>query len=146
VGPESLAASLVPDDRDRTENPALLAAMTAVASAPGDATRRHELYTELVNATYLVPLGEDGELFVFDRIEDRPVLGAFTDRTSLRCWNPRAGAHREIHGAVLFPAVEARGPALFEINREGPVGGRLYAHEVEALVRAIRHFRATRLH
>jgi hypothetical protein len=108
------------------------------------------MYTELLNATFLVPLdpaldddAEGSEAFVdFEaHSSGRPTLGAFTDWTSLRFWQPRGHAYWPIHGSALFEMALDRNPISMRINPDGDVGGELYAHEVEMLVRAVHSFR-----
>ena len=146
---DAISAELVEDDVEHPQNPDLLAAMRKVAKGWDEAVRR-AMYTELLNATFLVPidpeLGDDAEgsdAFVdFEtHASGRPTLGAFTDWTSLRLWQPRGCAYWPIHGSSLFEMAMDRNPVTMRINPDGDVGGELYAHEVEMLVRAVRSFR-----
>jgi hypothetical protein len=146
---EPITAELTEDDLEHPENPALIAAMRKVAKGFDEATRR-AMYTELLNATFLVPIdpaqGDDAEgadaFFDFEtHSSGRPTLGAFTDWASLRLWEPRGCAYWPIHGSSLFEMAMDRKPVTMRINPEGDIGGELYAHEVEMLVRAVRSFR-----
>jgi hypothetical protein len=149
---QSITAELTEDDLAHPENPALLAAMRKVAKDRDEPTRR-AMYTELLNATFLVPIddeqaeqadeAEGSEAFVdFEtHSSGRPTLGAFTDWASLRLWQPRGHRYWPIHGGSLFEQVIERNPISMRINPDGDVGGELYAHEVEMLVRAVRSFR-----
>jgi hypothetical protein len=146
---EPITTELVEDDIDHPENPTLIAAMRTVAKGFDEANRR-AMYTEMLNATFLVPLdptqGDEAEgakaFFDFETHESgRPTLGAFTDWTSLRLWEPRGFGYWPIHGSSLFEMAMDRNPVTMRINPDGDVGGELYAHEVEMLVRAVRSFR-----
>lgn len=146
-----LTAELIEDDTEHPENPSLIAAMRKVAKGFDEAIRR-AMYTELLNATFLVPIdpaqGEDAEgsdaFFDFEtHASGRPTLGAFTDWASLRLWEPRGSAYWPIHGSSLFEMAMERNPVTMRINPDGDIGGELYAHEVEMLVRAVHTFRKT---
>lgn len=143
-----ITTELVEDDTEHPENPALINAMRTVAKGFDERTRR-AMYTELLNATFLVPIDptrDDAEgsdaFFDFEtHASGRPTLGAFTDWASLRLWEPRGSAYWPIHGSSLFEMAMDRKPVTMRINPEGDVGGELYAHEVEMLVRAVQSFR-----
>jgi hypothetical protein len=143
---DPINAELTEDDLEHPENPALIAAMRRVAKDRDEAVRR-AMYTELLNATFLVPITEgdaEGSEAFFDfetHTSGRPTLGAFTDWTSLRLWEPRGFAYWPIHGSALFEMATEREPVTMRINPEGDIGGELYAHEVEMLVRAVQSFR-----
>jgi hypothetical protein len=146
---DPITTELTEDDVEHPENPALIAAMRKVAKGFDEANRR-AMYTELLNATFLVPIdpaqGEDAEgseaFFSFEtHASGRPTLGAFTDWASLRLWEPRGFAYWPIHGSSLFEMAMDRNPVTMHINPDGDIGGELYAHEVEMLVRAVRSFR-----
>jgi hypothetical protein len=138
------------DTQAHPENPSLIAAMRKVAKGFDEAIRR-AMYTELLNATLLVPISsnrdEHAEIestfvdFETHTPTGRPTLGAFTDWDSLRLWEPRGHAYRPIHGSVLFELAMERNPVSMRINPNGDIGGELYAHEVEMLVRAVQAFR-----
>lgn len=149
---QSIAVELVEDEVDHPENPALTAAMRQVAKGWNEAIRR-TMYTELLNATFLVPVdpnpSEDAEgseaFFDFETHESgRPTLGVFTDWASLRLWEPRGFGYWPIHGSDLFEMAMDRNPVTLRINPEGDIGGELYTHEVEMLVRAVQSFRRSR--
>ncbi|WP_146155824.1 SseB family protein [Enhygromyxa salina] len=137
---------------DRTEhplNPDLIAAMREVAKRRDDPSRR-AMYSEMLNATFLVPIDaeldddvEGSDAFhAFEKHESgRPTLGVFTDWASLRLWEPRGQEYWPIHGSQLFEMALEREPVTLRINPNGDVGGELYAHELEALVRAVASFR-----
>lgn len=146
---DSPELEITQDDNDHPENPDLMASMREVAKGWDEAKRR-AMYTELVNATFLVPLVPD----VADDVDDAealhtvdldprggPILGAFTDWHSLRLWEPRGWPYLALHGSDLFELVLSRKPTGFRVNPNGDVGGELYLHEVEMLVRAVRSFR-----
>jgi len=144
-----LTVELVEDDVEHPENPALTAAMREVAKGWNEAIRR-TMYTELLNATFLVPINPDPHddaegseaFFDFETHESgRPTLGAFTDWSSLRLWEPRGFGYWPIHGSDVFEMAMDRNPVSLRINPGGDVGGELYAHEVEMLVRAVKSFR-----
>jgi hypothetical protein len=146
---EPFTAELIEDDVEHPENPSLIAAMRKVAKGWDEAIRR-AMYTEMLNATFLVPIdpargdeAEGAEAFVdFETHESgRPTLGVFTDWASLRLWEPRGSAYWPIHGSSLFEMAMDRNPVTLRINPDGDVGGELYAHEVEMLVRAVRSVR-----
>lgn len=145
-----IVLSLHEDTQLHPQNPSLIAAMRQVAKGFDEAIRR-ALYTELLNATLLVPINpehdedaEGGEAFVDFETHagtGRPTLGVFTDWPSLRLWEPRGHEYWPIHGSELFEMALERNPVSLRINPEGDVGGELYAHEVEMLVRAVQSFR-----
>ena len=143
---------LTEDESQHPENPALMAAMREVAKGFDTGTRR-AMYSELLNATFLVPLdpelddgGDDGTgFFVFEESRNgRPALGAFTDWSALRLWRPRGWQYLPMHGSELFEIAQERNAWTMQINPDGDVGGELYAHEVEMLVNAVRSFRRRR--
>lgn len=144
-----LVLSLHEAEQPHPENPSLVAAMRQVAKGFDESVRR-SMYTELLNATLLVPIrsapGEDIESGSFVDFEThaatgRPTLGAFTDWVSLRLWEPRGHVYEPIHGSILFEMALERNPVGLRINPNGDIGGELYAHEVEMLVRAVQSFR-----
>lgn len=143
---DPITAELVEDDTEHPENPDLIAAMRKVAKDRDEAIRR-AMYTELLNATFLVPIqsgdaeGSDAFVDFETHASGRPTLGAFTDWASLRLWEPRGFAYWPIHGASLFEMAMDRNPVTLRINPDGDIGGELYAHEVEMLVRAVQSFR-----
>ncbi|MFO7563864.1 MAG: SseB family protein [Enhygromyxa sp.] len=143
---DPIRAELVEDDTEHPENPVLIAAMRKVAKDRDEAVRR-AMYTEMLNATFLVPITEgeaEGAEAFFDfetHASGRPTLGVFTDWASLRLWEPRGFAYWPVHGSSLFEMAMEREPVTMRINPEGDVGGELYAHEVEMLVRAVQSFR-----
>ena len=63
-------------------------------------------------------------------------------REVLRLWEPRGHEYWPIHGSELFEMALERNPVSLRINPDGDVGGELYAHEVEMLVRAVQTFRS----
>jgi hypothetical protein len=135
------------DDRDPPTNPDLLDAMRDVAKPPFDHGLRIALYNALVNATFLVPLAEDGdedEPLVLESLKDRPVWGVFSQLDELRAWRPRGWEWAALHGSELFPRAHEAGIASLRINPDGLVGGELYAHEVASLTEAVRRHRAGR--
>jgi hypothetical protein len=145
-----IVLSLHEDTHAHPQNPDLVTAMRQVAKGFDEAVRR-AMYTELLNATLLVPItGEhdddaEGSEAFFDfethAGTGRPTLGAFTDWASLRLWEPRGHEYWPIHGSELFEMALERNPVSLRINPEGDIGGELYAHEVEMLVRAVQTFR-----
>ncbi|HLT38691.1 MAG TPA: SseB family protein, partial [Enhygromyxa sp.] len=143
---EPIRAELIEDDTEHPENPALIAAMRRVAKGWDQAIRR-AMYTEMLNATFLVPItegdaeGSDAFVDLETHTSGRPTLGAFTDWASLRLWEPRGCAYWPIHGSSLFEMAMDRKPVTMRINPDGDIGGELYAHEVEMLVRAVQSFR-----
>lgn len=148
---EPITVELTEDDIEHPENPALTAAMRQVAKGWDEAIRR-AMYTELLNATFLVPVdpnpdtdaeGSEAFLDLETHESGRPTLGAFTDWASLRLWEPRGFGYWPIHGSMLFEMAMDRNPVTMRINPDGDVGGELYAHEVEMLVRAVHSFRRT---
>lgn len=144
--------ALTEDADIHPQNPDLIVAMRQVAKGWDEAVRR-AMYTELLNATFLVPIdpeldddAEGGEAFFdFETHESgRPTLGVFTDWASLRLWEPRGHEYWAIHGSEMFAMALEREPVTLRINPNGDVGGELYAHEIEMLVRAVAHFRQKR--
>ena len=143
--------SLVQDQREHPLNPELIAAIRVVSKGFDEETRR-AMYTAMLNSTFLVPIGEDedaegSEAFV--NVDDthpsgRPTLGVFTDWDALRLWEPRGHDYWPIHGSELFEMALERSPVSVRINPNGDIGGELYAHEVEMLVRAVHSFRRRR--
>ncbi len=137
---------LIEDELEHPDNPELIAAMRKVAKG-WDEQSRHAMYTAMLNATYLVPIDETeddtSEAFhVFETHESgRPTLGIFTDWPSLRLWQPKGWAYLPIHGSEVFELSMERDLASMRINPEGDVGGELFRHEVEMLVRAVETFR-----
>lgn len=146
---ETIVLALHEDEREHPQNPELVSAMRAVAKRREDEVRR-AMYTQLLNATFLVPIDPDDEdaegaeaFFAFETHQgDRPTLGVFSDWSSLRLWEPRGHDYWPIHGSVLFEMALERNPLTLRINPNGDVGGELYAHEVEMLVRAVESFRS----
>lgn len=146
---EPFDLTLREDEGEHPRNPELLAAMRAVSKGWDEELRR-AMYTAMLNATFLVPLAreldddaEGSEAFHdFETHESgRPTLGAFTDWDSLRMWEPRGHDYWSIHGGELFEMAHERQPISMRINPNGDVGGELYGHEVEMLVRAVAAFR-----
>ena len=145
---DPIAAEVVEDDNEHPENPDLIAAIRALAKARDDEARR-AMYTELLNATFLVPIdpsddeaeGADAYVDFETHSSGRPTLGAFTDWGALRLWQPRGHGYWPVHGSELFAQAIERRPVSFRINPDGDVGGELYLHEVEMLVEAVRAFR-----
>ncbi|KIG18103.1 hypothetical protein DB30_01990 [Enhygromyxa salina] len=156
---QAIVLSICEDPREHPQNPALLAAMRELAGnkgVPGGAAlaagggldaRRRAMYSNMLNATFLVPINlepdpdaEGSEAFhVFEtHPSGRPTLGVFTDWASLRLWEPRGHEYWPIHGSRMFGMALERRPVTLRINPQGDVGGELYAHEVEMLVRAVK--------
>jgi hypothetical protein len=135
-------------DLDRTRNTELISAMRLVAQKR-DNDARTQLYRELAKATYLLPItraapdrtDEDDEPHVFEMMGDHPVLGVFTDWTSLRLWRPRGCPYVHKAAHELFPMVSQRRAATLLINHRGTVGGQLYRHEIEMIDAAIKRLR-----
>ena len=145
---------LVEDAAEHPENPELVAAMREVSKG-FDEVKRRAMYTAMLNATYLVPLAveldddaEGSEAFhdFETHSSGRPTLGVFTDWDSLRMWEPRGRDYWPIHGSELFEMAHERRPISMRINPNGDVGGELYGHEVEMLVRAVESFRRRNSH
>jgi hypothetical protein len=146
--------SLEHDADAHPENPDLIAAIRKVAKGWDEDIRR-AMYTELLNATLLVPIDPahdehaEGSAVFFDfetHASGRPTLGVFTDWASLRLWRPRGHQYWPIHGSLLFELALERNPVSVRVNPEGDIGGELYAHEVEMLVRAVHAHRAKHGH
>ncbi len=139
---------LIEDDAEHPENPSLVAAMRKVARAR-DENLRHAMYSEMLNANFLVPMDPDDEdaegpealLAVEIQPSGRPTLAAFTDWASLRLWSPRGCEYAPVHGSDLFAYAMERDAASVRINPDGDVGGELHRNEVEMLVRAVETFR-----
>ena len=151
---EGFELELVEDRAEHPRNPELVEAMRLVSRGFDEAKRR-AMYSAMLNATYLVPLAleldddaEGSEAFHDFETHDsgRPTLGAFTDWDSLRMWEPRGHAYWSIHGSELFEMAHERRPISMRINPNGDVGGELYGHEVEMLVRAVETFRRRNSH
>jgi hypothetical protein len=148
---EPFTLALVEDEAEHPENPALVTAMRRVAKGWDEANRR-AMYTEMLNATFLVPMHDDADeeldaegFYDFEtHASGRPTLGAFTDWDSLRLWDPRGRPYWAVHGSELFELAIDRRPVTMRINPDGDIGGELYAHEVEMLVRAVRSYRRSR--
>ena len=150
---QAIVADLVEDDTEHPDNPELIAAIRKVAKARDEPTR-HAMYTALLNATLLVPIDPDPDKADLEGSEafmdfethagGRPTLGAFTDWASLRLWQPRGHGYWPIHGSELFEMAVERDPISFRVNPDGDVGGELYRHEVDMLVRAVHVFRQKR--
>jgi hypothetical protein len=141
-----IVLSLHEDSREHPQNPALVAAMREVAKGWDEAKRR-AMYSNMLNATFLMPVDleidpdtEGSEaFFVFEtHPSGRPTLGVFTDWASLRLWEPRGYEYWPIHGSRLFGMAMERRPVTLRINPDGDIGGELYAHEIEMLVRAVK--------
>jgi len=137
------------DERVHPQNPDLVTAMRRVSKGWDEAVRR-AMYTEMLNATFLVPVAyeqhsdaEGSEVFVGIETHQsgRPILGVFSDWAALRLWSPRGHEYWPIHGSELFEMALERQPVSMRINPNGDVGGELYAHELEMLVRAVQTFR-----
>lgn len=150
---EDVRVRLRHDDLERPDNESLVDAMRALAREENSATR-HRMYTELVNANFMVPLIDEAddrhEISAADfrvlTVEDGfPIFVAFSDWQSLRYWKPRGCPYGVVHGSELFEALLERDAAALEINPSGDVGGQLYRHELELLDRAVQHHRRTRM-
>lgn len=147
---ETIVLSLQEDLRDHPQNPDLIAAMREVSKGWNEAKRR-AMYSQMLNATFLVPLdleldpdaeGSDA-FFIFETHESgRPTLGVFTDWAALRLWEPRGHEYWQIHGSQLFEMALERRPVTMRINPNGDIGGELYGHEIEMLVRAVKSVRS----
>lgn len=140
---------LIEDDSEHPENPTLIAAMRKVAKQRDEPTR-HAMYSEMLNASFLVPMdpevdddAEDSEAIMALEVQPsgRPILGAFTDWGSLRLWSPCGCDYAPIHGSDLFGLAVDRNAASVRINPEGDVGGELHRNEVDMLVNAVATFR-----
>ncbi|PRP96176.1 SseB family protein [Enhygromyxa salina] len=143
---QPILLALHEDPRDHPQNPGLIAAMREVAKGWDEAKRR-AMYSNMLNATFLVPINlepdpdaEGSEAFhVFEtHPSGRPTLGVFTDWASLRLWEPRGHDYWSIHASRLFVMALERHPVTLQINPNGDIGGELYCHEVEMLVRAVK--------
>lgn len=146
------SVALHQDQREHPQNPELIAAIRVVTKGFDEDTRR-AMYTAMLNATFLVPIDEDDEdaegseaFMSFDDTHPsgRPTLGLFTDWEALRLWAPRGHSYWPIHGSDVFEMALEREPVSVRINPDGDIGGELYAHEVEMLVRAVHSFRRRR--
>jgi hypothetical protein len=152
--PGDLSTRLVHDDTAHPENPDLIEAMTRLAGNNTDEQARVAMYNAMLNATFLVPLSPDvddaddgGEEFmVLERVQGRPVFAVFTDWASLQLWNPRTCPYVPVHGSDLFQTLHDLSLSLLQINPRGNTGGQLFAHEVETLARAMKHWRSKHLH
>lgn len=130
------------------DNDELVASMRNLAEQRSSEAR-HRMYTELVNATLLIPVRpeapeevQSGEDFlVTDTLEGHPVFLAFSDWDSLRRWNPRGWSYVPLHGSEFFELTLERDLGSVQINPRGEVGGELYRHEVEMLVEGVRNYR-----
>lgn len=154
VDGEALQTRLTHDDTEHPQNAELVAAMTEIAGDSSNESKRVALYNAMLNATFLVPLDPDAddaadggeEFHVLERIQNRPVFGVFTDWDALRLWKPRAWPYIPVHGSDLFQMLLEQSLASLDINPQGRTGGQLYAHEVETLARAVKHWKRKHLH
>ena len=133
---------------EHPENEDLVSSMRQLArTRSGDARRR--MYTELVNATLLIPVNPEApdeleggdEFLVTDTLDGHPVFLAFSDWDSLRRWNPRGWCYVPVHGSEFFELTLERDLGSVQINPNGEVGGELYRHEIEMLVEGVRNYR-----
>lgn len=135
-------------EEEHPENEELVDSMRAVASTRSGESR-HRMYTELVNATLIIPIDPDagdeadeGEDFlVTDTLDGHPVFLAFSDWESLRRWSPKGWSYMPMHGSEFFELALDRDLGSVQINPRGAVGGELYRHEVEMLVEGVRNYR-----
>ena len=137
------------DQRAHPHNPELLEAMRRVSKGWDEEIRR-AMYTQMLNSTFLVPIdlsedpdaeGSDAFMNFDTHPSGRPTLGVFTDWETLRLWAPRGHEYWPLHGSELFEMAHERRPVSLRINPDGDVGGELYGHEVEMLVRAVHSHR-----
>lgn len=147
---QAILLSLHEDPREHPQNPGLIAAMREVAKGWDEAKRR-SMYSNMLNATFLVPIdlepdpdaeGSDAFVVFETHPSGRPTLGVFTDWTSLRLWEPRGHEYWPIHASRLFAMALERHPVTLRINPNGDIGGELYNHEIEMLVRAVKSVQA----
>lgn len=136
--PAQLRFQLALEDASTVENPKLIKAMRKLSKV-----RSHEarvaMYQELVNATLL--LAVDGEHpRKIDALGEWDVFGVFTDDASVRHFDPRGVACKQIYGHLLFPMLMRRKTGSLKINPDGLVGGELYRNELETLARAVSRF------
>lgn len=141
------------DDRAHPSNDEVKDAMRTLA-----ASRSHEdrlvLYNALVNATLLVPVdpeaddAADGpEVWInLDPSSDTPVFGVCTDWAQLRMWSLHASEYIPTPGAEFFEEFMETPSASLRINPEGSVGGELYRHEIEMIVKGIRRWHKKHAH
>lgn len=123
--------------RDGTENPKLIEAIRRL-SKQRDGASRQAMYRQMIRATFLLPVDDEGGPEPMGELMGFPVFGVFTDADSLQGWDPRATRYERLHGRVLFPRLARTGLGSLLINPKGKVGGELYRNEVEMLADAIR--------
>lgn len=144
-----LTVAVTHDDRDHPGNDEIVDAMRRLAGS-----RTHDdrlrLYNELVNGTFLVPVAldadpsDDGADVWFDVGDDgETVFAIFTDLSQLRAWRLETEDYLPMHGAEFFEEFMESAAVGLRINPGGTVGGELYRHEVELIVRGIHHWRKT---
>ena len=121
------------------KNPLLLDAMKLLSR-----NRTHEcrvsVYQQLINATLLLATA-DGEPMVVGSLGKWSCYGAFTDYASMRQWDPRGCAHRQLYGIDLFPLLQELDAGSLLLNPGGDVRGELYKNEIDTMVRAVSRFK-----
>lgn len=144
---EPVVATLSHDDRRHPSNDEVVEAMRRLASSRSHDDRLR-LYNELVNATFLVPVSPDADVSddgpdAWVNLEDpsQIVFAVFTDLPQMRAWKLDADEYLPTHGAEFFEEFMESGAVGLRINPGGTVGGELYRHEVELIVKGIRRWR-----
>jgi len=148
VGASNVRARVEHDNRVHPANDDLVEAMRRLATTR-DHGDRIQLYNTLVNATLLVPFAPaapdsaDGPdaWCELDGDPSKPVFAAFTDWPHLRMWSLEFTEYQPLHGAEFLEEIIATPAAGLRINPSGEVGGELFRHELETIVKGIRQWR-----
>jgi len=140
--PDRLKLQLHLGDIENIDNPRLRKSMRKVSRVRSHEARM-ELYREMINATFLMIVENEGSLKPrqLGTLGRFAVFGVFTDVDSLRSFDPRGTAVRKLYGFELFPMLMNMDIGSLKINPEGDIGGELYRNEVQTIAEAVLRFR-----
>lgn len=147
----NLCAQVQHDDRVHPTNEEVVENMRRLASTR-DHGDRLRMYNSLVNGTLLVPFSPDANESAdgpdawceLDGDPANPVFGVFTDWAHLRMWSLEITEYQPVHGAEFFEEIVETAAVGLRINPGGDVGGELYRHELDTIVKGIHQWRGHR--
>lgn len=102
---------------------------------------RLQLYTILIDATFIALSEEDGTLIQCDTISGFPCFGVFTDEKHAFQYDPRGLNLTEISALQVIQKCIAQGAGSLWLNPKGETRGELYKNEIEELWRRTRRLR-----
>jgi hypothetical protein len=147
----NLRAQVEHDDRVHPTNEEIVEAMRRLATTR-DHGDRLRMYNSLVNGTLLVPFSPEANESAdgadawceLDGDPAKPVFGVFTDWAHLRMWSLEITDYQPVHGAEFFEEIVETPAVGMRINPGGDVGGELYRHEVDTIIKGIHQWRGRR--